>query len=89
MSPVLHRLFVRSAWLTTSFALVLCASFHASGFDDKDKDKKPRTRIKPQFADRSQRMVDLGRQPGADVAQRGADLQECDAERRRHEPAQV
>jgi hypothetical protein len=38
MSSVLHRLFVRSAWLTTSFALFLCASFHAAGFDEKAKD---------------------------------------------------
>ena len=49
MSPVLHRLFVRSAWLTTSFALVLCTSFHAAGFDDKDKDKdKAKDKDQPQ-----------------------------------------
>jgi hypothetical protein len=39
MSPVLHRFFVRSAWLMTSFALVLGTAFHASAFDDKDKAK--------------------------------------------------
>ena len=88
MSPALHRLFVRSAWLTTSFALVLCTSFHASGFDDKDKDKSQR-QGSAAIADRGQRMVDLGRQSGPDVAQCRTDLQECDAERRRHEPAQV
>src|SRR5271154_7052851 len=39
MSPVLTRFFVRSVWLTTSFALVLCTSFYAAGLDEKDKDK--------------------------------------------------
>jgi hypothetical protein len=49
MSQVLHRLFVRSAWLTASFALVLFTSFHAAGFDDKDKTKdKARDKEQPQ-----------------------------------------
>ena len=42
-------MFVRSAWLTASFALVLCTSFHAAGFDDKDKDKdKAKLKDQPQ-----------------------------------------
>ena len=39
MSPPLPRLFVRSACVASSFALVLFASFTAAGFDDKDKNK--------------------------------------------------
>ena len=49
MSPILHRLFVRSAWLTSSFVLVLFTSFHAAGFDDKDKEKdKTKDKDQPQ-----------------------------------------
>src|SRR5271156_4562062 len=39
MSPALHRFFSRSAWLSASCALSLCAAFQASGFDEKDKAK--------------------------------------------------
>ena len=50
MSPILYRLFVRSAWLTTSFVLVLLLSFHAAGFDDKDKEKdKAKDKDQPQL----------------------------------------
>ncbi len=49
---------------------------------DDDKDT-------PAVADRSSRMVDLGRQPGPVDGQRHAHLQERDAERGRHEPAEV
>jgi hypothetical protein len=49
MSPVLHRFFGRSAWLMTSFALVLGAAFHASGFDDNEKAKdKAKDKDQPQ-----------------------------------------
>jgi hypothetical protein len=49
MSPVFHRLFVRSAWLAVSCTLFLCISLHAAGVDDKDKDKdKAQVKDQPQ-----------------------------------------
>jgi hypothetical protein len=49
MSPPLPRLFVRSACVAGSFALVLLASFTAAGFDDKDKNKdKSKDKEQPQ-----------------------------------------
>jgi hypothetical protein len=50
MSSINLRLFARSAWLSTSFVLVLVMSFHAAGFDDKDKAKdKTKDKDQPQL----------------------------------------
>ncbi len=39
MRSYIYQLSVRSAWVTTSVALVLFMSLHVAGFDDKNKDK--------------------------------------------------
>jgi len=38
MGRAVRVVLVRSSWLLISFSLVLCASFHASGYDDKGRD---------------------------------------------------
>ena len=90
MSPPLPRLFVRSACVASSFALVLFASFTAAGFDDKDKIKdKAKEKEQPQSPiDVNEWSIWVGN-PAQDVGQRGADLPERDAECCRHRPAQV
>lgn len=89
MSPIFHRLFVRSAWPTSSFLLVLFTSFHAAGFDDKDKEKaKAKDKDQPQSPiEVNEWSIWVGNP--AQTSLNAADLQERIAECCRHEPAQV